>query len=124
MHGLWVEFELSGLDLRQIEHLVDETKKVSTSAVHALQWLLRFLCAEARRVFDHDFGQSDDSAEPRAQFVADAGDELRLVLAGLRELAALVLDLAKQARILDRQHGLRGEGLQEINDTLGKVARL
>jgi ABC-type phosphate transport system auxiliary subunit len=38
---LWVEFELSGLDLRQVEHLVDEAKKVSTSAVHALQRLLR-----------------------------------------------------------------------------------
>src|SRR5262245_22606472 len=29
LHGLWVELELSGLDLRQVEHLVDEAKKVS-----------------------------------------------------------------------------------------------
>src|SRR5215471_6831710 len=39
LHGLWIEFELSGLDFRQIEHLVDEAKKVSAGAVHALQRL-------------------------------------------------------------------------------------
>src|SRR6516165_9805114 len=39
LHGLCIEFELSGLDLRQIEHLVDEAKKVSTSAIDALQRL-------------------------------------------------------------------------------------
>src|SRR5262249_53730199 len=27
LYGLWVELELSGLDLRQVEHLVDEAKK-------------------------------------------------------------------------------------------------
>src|SRR5262249_33253271 len=41
LHGLWVELELPCLDLRQVEHLVDEAKKVSPSAVHPLQWLLR-----------------------------------------------------------------------------------
>ena len=77
-----LSFELSGLDLRQVEHLVDEAKKVSPSAIHALQRLLRLFCAEARRVFDHHFSQSDDGIERRAKFVTHAGDELRLVLAG------------------------------------------
>src|SRR5215510_9698265 len=95
LHGLWIEFELSGLDLRQIEHLVDEAKKVSTSAVHALQRLLRLFCAEARRVFDHHLGQSDDGVERRAQLVAHARYELRLVVARLLELTALLLDLAE-----------------------------
>src|SRR5262249_50764945 len=36
LYGLRVELELSGLDLRQVEHLVDEAKEVSPSAVHAL----------------------------------------------------------------------------------------
>ena len=40
LHGLWVEFKLTGLDLRQVEHLVDEAEKVSSSAIHPLQWLL------------------------------------------------------------------------------------
>src|SRR5262249_17793593 len=73
---LRIELQLSSLDLRQVEHLVDEAKKVSPRAVHALQWLLRLFCAEARRVFDHHLGQSDDGVERRAQLVADTGDEL------------------------------------------------
>src|SRR5262249_5139394 len=73
LHGLCIEFEFSGLDLRQIEHLVDEAKKVRAGAVHALQWLLRFLCSEARRVFDHHFGESDDGIERCAQLMAHPG---------------------------------------------------
>src|SRR5262249_6197815 len=80
-HGWWFELELSRLDLRQVDHLVDEAKKVSSSAVHALQRLLRLFCAEARGVFDHHFGQTDDGIERRAKLVAHAGYELRLVLA-------------------------------------------
>src|SRR5262245_53929811 len=124
MHGLWVELELSGLDLRQVEHLVDEAKEVSPSAVHALQRLLRLFCAEARRVGYHHVSEPDNGIERRAQLMAHAGDELRLVLARQLQLAALVLDLAEQARVLDCQHRLRRERLQEMNGTLGKVTRL
>src|SRR6478735_1813265 len=73
----WVELELSGLDLRQVEHLIDEAKKVSTSAMHALKRLLCLFCAEARRISDQHVGEPNDSVERRAQLVADAGDKLR-----------------------------------------------
>src|SRR6516165_7001412 len=97
---------------------------MSPSAVHALQWLLRLLCAEARRIGDQHICEPDDGIERRAQLMAHAGDELRLVLARQLELTALVLDLAEQARVLDRQHRLGRERLQEMNGTLGKVAGL
>src|SRR5262249_28069439 len=45
LHGLWVELELSGLDLRQIEHLIDEAEQVGAGAMHALKWLLRLFCS-------------------------------------------------------------------------------
>src|SRR5262245_38510526 len=54
---------------------------MNPSAVHALQRLLRLFRAEPRGVRDHHFGQPDDGIERRAQLVAHAGDELRLVLA-------------------------------------------
>src|SRR6516165_9183873 len=113
-HGLWVELELSGLDLRQVEHLVDEAKEVCPSAVHALQWLLRLFCSKPRRVFDHHLGQPDDGVERSAQLVAHAGDELRLVFARQLELAAFVFDLAEQACVLDSEHRLGCECLQEL----------
>src|SRR4029077_3395166 len=40
------------------------------------------------------------------------------------KLSALFLDLAEQARILDRQNRLRGEGLQQFNRACGKFAQL
>jgi hypothetical protein len=52
--------ELSRLDLRQVEHLVDEAKKVNTSAIDALQRLLCLLGSKARRIADHHLGQPDD----------------------------------------------------------------
>src|SRR5215831_5871189 len=115
MHGLWVELELSGLDLRQVEHLVDEAKEVCPSAVHALQRLLRLFRAEARRVAEHHLGQPDDGIERRAQLVAHAGDELRLVLARLCQLAARVLDFLEQPHVLDGDHGLIGKGGDQLD---------
>ena len=84
-----------------------------TGAVNALQRLQRLLRAEPRRVADHHLGQPDDGVERRAQLVAHAGDELRLVLACFRQLTALVLDFVEQPHVLDRDHGLVGEGLHE-----------
>src|SRR6266700_5959014 len=52
-------------------------------------------------------------------------DRLRgFVLAPLRKLAALLLDLAEQPRVLDRQHRVGCERLQKLNCIFGKIARL
>ena len=95
-----------------------EAKEVSPSAIHALQRLLRLFCSEARRVFDHHLGKSDDRVERRAQLVAHAGEELRLVLARQFELTALVLKFSgasaqfgQQARVLNSDDGLFCESL-------------
>ena len=45
------------------------------------------------------------------------------MLARFRELAALLLDLAEQPRVLDRQHRLRREGLQQLDGVLWELAR-
>src|SRR5262249_35665952 len=37
LHGLRIELKLSGLDLREVEYLVDKPEQVSTGAVDALQ---------------------------------------------------------------------------------------
>jgi hypothetical protein len=38
--GLGAEFELPGLNLREVEHLVDEAEQVGSGAMHALKRLL------------------------------------------------------------------------------------
>ena len=56
LHCLRIELELAGLDLGEVQHLVDEAEEVLTGAVNALQRLQRLFGAEARRVGDHHLG--------------------------------------------------------------------
>src|SRR5262249_34832922 len=95
LHDLWGELELSRLDLRQVEHLIDQGKQGSTRAGPAPPRLPRPFCSQARRIGNQHVGKTDDSVERRAQLVADAGDELRLVFARLCELPVLVLDFVE-----------------------------
>jgi len=53
----------------------------------------------------------------------NVGEELRLVAVGLLKLAALVLDLSEQARVLDGQGRLGGESLEDFDDLRGELAR-
>src|SRR5262249_42115989 len=124
VHRLGIAFELAGFDLREGEYLVDEGQEGGAGGMHTAQRLQRLFRAEARRGGEHHLGQTDDGIERRAQLVADAGEELRLVFARLSKLAALVLNLAEQACVLDRERRLGRERLQEMNGTLGEVARL
>ena len=55
--------------------------------------------------------------------MAHIGEELRLVLARLGELSALVLDLAEQACILNGQHRLIGKGAQKLDGALRELPR-
>jgi hypothetical protein len=70
---------------------------VGPGGIHTAQRFQRLFRAEARRVADHHLRQADDGVERRAQLVAHAGEELRLALACVRQLPALVLDFASRA---------------------------
>ena len=73
-----------------------------------------------RGILPQHLGDADDGVERRAQLVAHAGEELRLVLAGLGELLALVLDFVEQPHVLDRDHRLVGEGLEQVDPLVGE----
>src|SRR5262249_61113906 len=70
----------------------------------------------------HQLGIAEDGGERGSQLMAHVGDELRLVLAGDRELAALFGDLIEEARILQRYCRLVGKGLHQVDDGLRKLA--
>src|SRR6516164_6486281 len=95
------ENQSAGLDLGQIKHVIDESEQVLAVGFKAFEYaehLLRRLTVSAVR---HQFGIAQDGIERGAQLVAHIGKELRLVLARLFKLTALVLDLMEQPRILD-----------------------
>src|SRR5262245_15703803 len=96
-----VELHPPGLDLREVEDVVDQGEQVTASAEHAVE---RFkVLLERLGVLPQHLGYADDSVERRAQLVAHVGQELRLMLARLGKLSALVLDF------LERPHVLNGD---------------
>ena len=58
------------------------------------------------------------------QLVAHIREELGLVAAGCLQLPALLLDLAEQLGVLDGEHRLGREGLQQVDDLLVEFTRL
>src|SRR6516162_2483589 len=90
------------------------------AGVHPAQRFQRLFRAEARRVGDHHLRQADNGVERRAQLVAHAGEELRLVLARQLQLAVLVLDFIEQAHILDGNHRLVRKYLDQLDLLVGK----
>ena len=80
------EGELAGLDLRQVKHVIDQAEEMLAIALHAIEHAARLLRHLAIDTVEHQLGIAQDGIERRAQLVAHVGEELRLVLASLREL--------------------------------------
>src|SRR5262249_18392309 len=114
------EFQLTSLDLGEVKHVIDEPKQVLAIALQSLehyQHLFRRLAVSAVR---HQFGVTKDGIERRAQLMTHIGEELRLVLARLFKLAALVLDLIEQPHVLDRNRSLVSEGRDQFDLLVGE----
>src|SRR5262249_15938772 len=92
-------------------------------SVDVLQVLFLLLVQLTEHPIRQDRGETDDGIQRRPQLVRHVRQELRLVLAGYFELAALILDLAEQARVLDGERGLCGKGPQEVDHLWFKSAR-
>ena len=105
-----IELHPPGLDLGEVEDVVDQREQVAAGAEHAVERLEVLL--ERLGVLPQHLGDADDGVERRAQLVAHVGQELRLVLARYLELAALVLNFVEQPHVLDRDRRLVGEGLE------------
>ena len=116
--------ELPGLDLGQVEHIVDEPEQVSAIGLDALEHLAHPVGGLAVDVVENELGVAENGIQRRAQLVAHIGEELGFVPAFDLELAALLADLAEQARVLDGQHRLGGEGLEQVGGALRKASRL
>src|SRR5262249_15729622 len=112
------------LDLGEIKHVINQSEQMAPVALQALQHYARLLRHLPVDVIENEFGVAEDRIERRAQLVAHVGEELRLVLACLRKLLALLIDLVEQPRVLDRQHRLIGKRFEEVDRALGEFAGL
>src|SRR5262249_8451934 len=106
------ERELSSLNLREVEHIIDQSEQVLTVALHTIEHGACFLGHVTIHTIEDQLCVAENGIEWRAQLMAHIGEELRFMLACLFELPALVLEFREQARVLDRQHGLCCKRLQ------------
>ena len=81
---------LARLDLGQVENVVDQRQQIAARRVDGLRVLDLLRAQVAGLVVRQQLGQDQRGVERRAQFVAHVGQELALVLAGLRQQARLV----------------------------------
>ena len=78
VEGLGIKLHLVGLDLRNIEHVVDEAEQMPRIGFDLPKIGEQMLLAHVLHfVFEH-FAVADDSAERRAQFMAHIGEKLTL----------------------------------------------
>ena len=115
---------LPGLDLRQVENVVDQREQVPAGAQHALQRLELVLPLRGRRA-----SSCSISVTPMIAFsgVRSSCDMLArncdLCWLATSSCSPLLLDLLEQPRVLDREHRLAGERLQQRHHRLRKLAR-
>ena len=83
---------------------------------NVLQVIRLLLVDLAKHPLGEDLREADDGVERRPQPVGHVGQELGLVATGGLELPALRVELPEESGILDREHRLRGEGLEEVRD--------
>ena len=118
-----IELHPAGLDLREVEDVVDQREQVVARAVDVEQVLELLVVDLAEHLLAQHLGEADDRVERRAQLVRHVGEELGLVLVRHLQLAALGLDLVEEARVLDRDHRLVGEGLEQRELLVGERRR-
>src|SRR5262249_51991106 len=109
------EYELPGLDLGEIQNIVDETEQMPAVGLKAFEYAKHLLGRLAVGPVRHQFGVPQDRVERRAQFVAHISKELRFVLACLFKLPALVLDFVEQPHVLDGNHGLVSKSFNQLD---------
>ena len=122
MEAFELQVHPARLDLREVQDVVDEREEVAARGQDVLSVLGLLLVERTEHLLAQDLREADDGVERRAELVGHVGQELGLVAVGFLELAALVLDLAEEPGILDRQRRLAGECLEEAHDFRGELA--
>src|SRR6516165_10295791 len=109
------EYQLASFDLGEVKHIIDQAKQVLAITLKPFKHAEHFLGWLPVSAVGHQFGITQDGVERRAQLVAHIGEKLRLVLARLFELPALILDFIEQPDVLYGDHSLVGERFNQLN---------
>jgi hypothetical protein len=98
-----VQRHLAGLDLGQVEDVVDQLEQVLAGAVRLRERLVLLRRERAVDALAHERRVAEDHVDRRAQLVAHVGEELALEPRRLLQLEALPLQLAVALLELERR---------------------
>src|ERR1700730_10137352 len=115
IEGLRLQLHAAGLDLGQVEDVVDEREEVLARRQDVVEVLLLVAMDLAEHALQQHLGEADDGIERRPELVRHVREEFALVSVGDLELMRLVLDLIEQAGVFDGDHRLIGERLQDLD---------
>jgi len=93
VHRLDLDVRAAGLDLGQVQDVVDQGEQVVGAGLHVLQVAVLAFVELAPGLAQEDAGVPDDGVHRRAQVVGHARQEVGLELVGLLDLDVLLLDL-------------------------------
>ena len=116
-----LELHPAGLDLGQVEHVVDEGEQVAARGEDVVEVLLLLLVDVAEHPIPQHLREAEDRVERCSQLVRHVREELRLVLAGRFELRV------QAAELVVHPVDVGGKGTQLVAvhdvDVPGEIAR-
>ena len=77
-----LELHAAGLDLRQVEDVVDQCQQMVPRRMNVAQVIDLLVVQLAEHFFNKHLGEANDRVKRRAQLVRHVGKELRLVAVG------------------------------------------
>ena len=121
---LRLDVHAPGLDLREVEDVVDDRQQ-RVARVADRRGVVALLGVE--RGVEQQAAHADHRVHRRADLVAHRREERALRLVRGLGRGARLLRLVEQARVLDRDHRLVGEGLEQrdllVGERLGRLAQ-
>jgi hypothetical protein len=117
-----VEVHPAGLDLREVQDVVDEPEQVLAGRVDPLEIGQEGVGVELLGLLLEHLGVADDRVQGRAQLVRHVGQEVGLVLAGDFQLTAFLLDLLEKEGVLDGELRLARQHREQPDDRRGERA--
>ena len=92
-----LEVDLAGLDLREVEHVVDQRQQVARRGEDVVEVLGLLVVDLAEQLLAQHLREAADRVQRGPQLVRHVGQEFRLVAAGGLELAGLLVQLRQRA---------------------------
>src|SRR5262249_36972130 len=98
--------------------VVDQPEQMAAVDLNALDHAAHLFGRLPVNIIENKLSISKDRIQWCTEFMTNIGYEVHLVLAFGLELTTFFYDIAKQACILDGEHGLCGEGLDEVDSPI------